>query len=139
MIGNPPSNFTFLQQDNKDIIVDVIDGDTSGLPTTYSAIRKTLLLSDGSKIFVTERLEKNKIDYYHYDWVTASNQPILKFHSESHEHEDYQTATEPYHIHIPDPLNVGGNIRIANFHHKELQAILSMIRLYMLASQVKKE
>lgn len=136
MIGNPPTNFSFLQRDNGDVILDVREGDSTSRASTMYAQRKTLLLVDGSKLFVHERLEKNRIDFYQYDWVTANDKSILKFHSEPHEDVDYQTATEPHHIHPPEAAKLTNKDRLANRYHQDLFSIIEFIRLHILAKSV---
>ncbi len=135
MIGNPPSNFIFLQRNNRDIVTELRDGDGTGRPSTMSAQRYTFVFSDGSKLHATERIVNGKIEYYYYDWISPEGKEILKFHSEPHDDEEYQTETEPYHIHAINAL--GQSLRLPNFQFRDLDSIMNVIRLFLLAKNVK--
>lgn len=62
-----PSNFTLLEKEFRSIITDLHDGDGSGLMSSLSFQRYTILFIDGSKLRITERVGKGIIDYSYYD------------------------------------------------------------------------
>jgi hypothetical protein len=62
---------------------------------------------------------------------------ILKFHSEQHEDEDYQTETEPHHIHPPEEGKLSNRARFPNYHHQDLSSVLELIQFHILATQVQ--
>jgi len=60
---------------------------------------------------------------------------LLKFHSEEHASKDYQTETEPFHIHVQGHIN---EKRLANPIFQDLASVLQFIRLYLLVSDNNK-
>lgn len=127
MNKRPPSNIRLLEQEYRMLITDIRDGDGSGLLSSRSCQRYTFLLSNGSRLRITERISGEYIDYSYYDWELADGR-VIKFHSEPHNDDSrYQTVTEPHHIHPPDEDRLHNIVRYPNFHHQELSAIIEMI------------
>lgn len=131
-----PSNFLLLERDFADIILSVRDGDSTGKFSTDRWLRKTIRFQDGSKMYITEHIVEGKIARAQYDWEFTPGQ-LLKFHSEPHEDEAYQTASEPFHVHPPEALKLTNRSRLPNFHHQDLFSILEMIRYYLLIGRAK--
>jgi hypothetical protein len=124
----PKSNFNFLERDHSSLILSIREGDSTGLKSDSSTQRKTINFRDhDSKLYVTEFIDNNMISEYFYDWVLNDGRTIMKFHSESHDDPNYQTETEPFHIHLSQPLI--NKDRLPNHYHKELSSILEFISL----------
>lgn len=125
---HPKTNFNFLERDFSSLILSIREGDSTGLKSDSSTQRKTINFRDhDSKLYVTEFIDDNMISEYFYDWVLNDGRIIIKFHSEAHDDPNYQTETEPFHIHLPQPLI--NKDRLPNCHHKELFSILEFILL----------
>lgn len=130
-----PSNFTLLEKEFRNIITDLRDGDGSGLMSSLSFQRYTILFIDGSKLRITERVSKGIIDYSYYDWEQSDGR-MIKFHSEPHPNDSqYQTLTEPHHIHPPDEAKLHNRTRYSNFYHQELPAILELIFIHIISQE----
>jgi len=56
----PPSNFKLIESEFKDIIKNVRDTDKNGLPSNAYIQRKTFILIDNSKMYVTEYIDYKK-------------------------------------------------------------------------------
>lgn len=124
------SNFKLLEIEYSDIIISSEDKDQNNRISDRYAGRRTFKLKDYSFISITEIYKAedlNVIDYYHYDWYNKDKTIRRKFHSEPHDDINYQTHTEPYHIHKPNKLD--SEDRLPNHHHKRLSEILEHIRL----------
>jgi len=135
MTNLPPSNLPFLKKTFSDIIQNDMDSDQTGRTSSSICQRKTFIFYDGSFLSITEFIKNGKIDYYHYDWFTKDKKKLLKFHSEEHASKDYQTETEPFHIHVQGHIN---EKRLANPIFQDLASVLQFIRLYLLVSDNNK-
>lgn len=62
-----PSNITLIEKEFRHIITDLRDGDGSGLMSSLSFQRYTIVFVDGGKLRITERISKGSIDYSYYD------------------------------------------------------------------------
>jgi len=124
-----PSNIDFLEKNFKDIIQNVKNTDQTGKSSNKLIIRATFNFIDGSYLSITEILKDGYIDYFHYDWFDKNKQIICKFHSERHEDTEYQTTTEPYHIHVLDKSGLSKEKRLSNEKHRDLISILEMIKI----------
>lgn len=123
------SNFSLIERVFKDIIINTEDKDQTIFPSTRAVTRKTYNFKDNSRLYITERYTTgDKIDYYSYDWYDSDREIRLKFHMENHEDKDYQTETEPYHIHQPSKDGSEAHRR-PNYKHKSLFEIMELIRL----------
>lgn len=137
MKQRPPSNMGLIEKEFGSVIMDVRDGDSTGKTSSMVFQRFTFSLIDGSKLYVTERISNNQIQYYQYDWMNDVGVIMLKFHSENHTgDEKYQTSTEPHHIHPPDFAKLHNITRFPNSNHQELHAIFEFIFLYFLVQGV---
>ncbi|WP_404469351.1 DUF6516 family protein [Sutcliffiella horikoshii] len=137
MIQNA-TNFTVIQLEFGDVILDIRDGDGSGRTSTGLTQRKLIKLIDGSYIRIREHLSKSsEIDLYFYDWFGPDGKELLKFHSENHDEDKrYQTKTEPFHIHIPEELRLSSMTRLPNYNHRDLYGILEFVRLHLTLIQI---
>lgn len=124
-----PSNIDFLSRNFKDIIQSVKSTDQTGKSSNKLTLRATINFTDGSYLSITEILKDGYIDYFHYDWYNKNKQVICRFHSERHEDNEYQTTTEPYHIHVPDKNGLSKEKRLANEKHRDLISILELIKI----------
>jgi len=132
----PASNISHLEREFRSIIMDSSDGDGSGLLSSRSFTRWTFTFLDRSKLCITEHLRSSCIEVYFYNWVDSSGATLAKFHSEPHDGDrQYQTITEPFHIHPPDDSKVHNSTRYPNFYHQELPQILEAIFIHMMASR----
>jgi hypothetical protein len=123
------SNFPFLKKAFNDIIQNERDTDQTGKFSSVICQRKTFIFIDMSCLSITEFLKNGKIDFYYYDWFSRDKKLLMKFHSEVHKDETYQTDTEPYHLHVQGPL---GEKRLANPFFQDLFSILQFIHCYLL-------
>lgn len=130
MTNLPPSNLALLKKAYSDIIQSERNVDQTGKTSSLICQRRTFMFIDGSCLSITEFLKDEKIDYYHYDWFSKNKKLLLKFHSEKHEDKNYQTDTEPFHIHYMGLLE---EKRISNPTFQDLASILQFIRLYLMA------
>ncbi len=131
MKNQPPSNLTLLEAEFNDIIQFTQETDQSGRQSSMLAQRKTFRFVDGSSLSITEIIKKDKIDFYHYDW-SKDNKILLKIHSEPHDDPNYQTETEPYHIHTKGLLD---DERISNPTLQDLYSVLQLIRLFIMVQK----
>lgn len=131
MTNLPPSNLPFLKRAFSDIIQSERNLDQTGKTSSLICQRSTFVFSDGSCLSITEFIKSGKIDCYHYDWFSKSKKVLLKFHSEEHPDELYQTETEPFHIHAQGLMN---EKRLANPTFQDLFSVLQFIRFYILVS-----
>lgn len=130
-----PSNITLIEKEFRHIITDLRDGDGSGLMSSLSFQRYTIVFVDGGKLRITERISKGSIDYSYYDWEQSEGR-IIKFHSEPHPNDPkYQTLTEPHHIHPPAEAKLHNQTRYSNFYHQELPAILELIFIHIMSQK----
>ncbi|MDP4098338.1 DUF6516 family protein [Paenibacillus sp. P96] len=107
--------------------------DSTSKPSSAFAQRATLVFVDNSKLYITEHLKSGLITHYYYDWIHGNgNQVLAKFHCEPHDDPDYQTDTEPYHIHPPDHSKLTNQIRFANYSFRDLSSIVEGIYLFHL-------
>jgi len=128
MTNLTPTNFTLLEQTFSDIIIQKRDTDQTGEPTNVLISRKTYVFKDRSFLSITEIIKNNKIDLFHYDWFDNKKQIIAKFHSEPHKRKEDQTATEPFHAHVPDTINFGKYKRLPNHSFMALNDVFELIR-----------
>lgn len=141
MIGNPKTNLNELQNAFGDAILFIRETDSTGLASSFLVQRATLILADNSLLYVTEYLSKQQvIEKFQYDWVASDNKTVLaKYHSEPHEGKDYQTATEPYHVHPPEHAKLSNAKRYPNYFYNDLFSIVEGIFLFkLLPSQPNK-
>lgn len=131
MTSLPPSNLLFLKRAFNEIIQSERNADQTGKTSSFICQRHTFIFIDGSCLSITEFINHNKIDYYHYDWYSKSNKILLKFHSESHTDEELKTDTEPFHIHAQ---GIKGEKRLANPIFKDLYSVMQFIRIYLMVS-----
>jgi Family of unknown function (DUF6516) len=109
----PPSNFSVLESEFKDIIYNIEDGDGENRPkSSVAVIRKTIKFQDGTQMYVTEHVDERVIVLAFYDWHKRNGTRILGFHNEPHKDKRYQTKTEPFHIHPPEVLHNLVRLRI---------------------------
>ncbi|WP_149095940.1 toxin-antitoxin system TumE family protein [Paenibacillus terrae] len=114
-----------------DAISLVRDTDSTGKTSTAYAQRATLVFVDDSKLYITEHIRHGVITHYYYDWISKDDKQVLaKFHCEPHQDEDYQTTTEPYHIHPPEYSKLTNQTRFANHSFTSLFAIVEGIFLF---------
>lgn len=134
MIGNPKTNLKELQKTFGDAIQLIRETDSTGLNSSFLVQRATIVFSDGSLLYITENLTKQQlIKEFYYDWVASDKKTLLaKFHSESHDKEDYQTETEPYHVHPPEHAKLNNAKRYPNFYYNDLYSIVEGIFLFSL-------
>ncbi|RHW39078.1 hypothetical protein D1B31_14060 [Neobacillus notoginsengisoli] len=124
-------------------VLDIRDGDQSGMASSQSVIRKTILLDDGTKILATEHIKDEKIAWFYYDYIDSNGLTLVKFHSESHddgkkESKKYQTRTEPYHIHPSELKSLSNLSRFPNFDHRSLRSVVESLLIYRLINESKK-
>lgn len=141
MIGNDPSNLELLKKQFGHAIQFIHDHDSTGLKSSAFAQRATIVFLDGSKLYVTENLNKRqKIETYWYDWVAADGKTILaKYHAEPHDDELYQTKTEPYHSHPPDFSKLTNKTGYPNYLYQDLFSIVEGIFLFYLLPNMPKQ
>ncbi|MPM91041.1 hypothetical protein SDC9_138166 [bioreactor metagenome] len=121
------SNFKLIERDFADIITSVRETDQTSHPSNSAVTRKTYRFIDNSFLSITERyVSGGLIDFYNYDWYNSDKSIRMKFHSEPHEDEKYQTETEPYHVHKPNKLGLKEH-RLPNHKHKSLYEIMEFI------------
>ena len=94
-----PTNFKVIETEYNDIIKFIREIDKDGKISNAFIKRKTYVLINGYKFYVTEVLKQGRIDFYYYDLYDENGKELIKFHSESHAEKDYQTSTEPFHVH----------------------------------------
>ncbi|MDP4182728.1 MAG: DUF6516 family protein [Bacillota bacterium] len=135
MTNLSPSNFTLIQSEFGNIIRHTRETDKTGKTSNVISRRKTYTLIDGSKLYVTEILKGDKIDYYYYDWVDKDEKDIMRFHSEIHEEKKFQTSTEPFHIHGEKNLNVFPK-RFPNYNFRDLFHIFELIRIIFIYEKI---
>ena len=126
------SNLLLIGRAFSDIIIERIDKDLNGRSSSMTQQRATFKLIDGSFLSITEILKDGVIDFFHYDWYSDRKQVIAKFHSEPHEDEKLHTATEPFHIHVPDKHGLVKEKRLPNEKHRDLMSILELIRIQII-------
>lgn len=140
MIGNPKTNLDELQKAFGEAIMFIRETDSTGLTSSLLFQRATIVFSDNSLMYVTEKLTKQgAIIEYYYDWISSDKSTIAKFHSEPHDQEDYQTETEPYHVHPPDYAKLNNKKRYPNFYHKDLFSIIEGIFFFRLLPNTEKK
>lgn len=92
------TNFKTLETEFKDIIKSIRETDSTEEISTSLITRKTYILINKKKLYVTEFTSKNVIKKYYYDLYDENNKVIMKFHSEPHNDKRYQTSTEAFHF-----------------------------------------
>ncbi|MGY0692013.1 toxin-antitoxin system TumE family protein [Virgibacillus sp. FSP13] len=102
--GLPKTNFRFLEKSYSHLIEEIRDR-SNGFPSKPGSIRKTIIFNDLSKMHCHEVVKNNRIEFYHYDLYDSNGRIIIKFHSEPHNDSDYQTTTEPFHIHAKEHMD----------------------------------
>ena len=130
MIGNQASNLELLKKIFGYAIQRLEETDSSGMKSSVFAQRATLIFSDNSKLYVTEKLAKGKIVSFQYDWVNEEGQSLGSYHSEAHDDEDYRTETEPYHAHPPQHAKLTNKTRFPNHAYNDLFSIVEGIFLF---------
>jgi len=95
MIGHPATNLDVLKKAFGHAIQSIHDTDSTGMPNSIYAQRATIIFSDTSKLYVTEKLNKQQIiEEYWYDWIAPDEKTVWgKYHGEPHDDEKYQTVT----------------------------------------------
>ena len=129
MDKNKPSSFTLIENDFSDIIVDVIETDQTGKSSSMLVQRRTYKLINGTKLYITEFIKDGNIDISYYDIFSKAGESLMKFHSEPHENKNYQTATEPYHIHGNEKRKLTNQKRFSNESCKSLYQVMEFLRL----------
>ncbi|MWC30140.1 toxin-antitoxin system TumE family protein [Paenibacillus sp. MMS18-CY102] len=139
MIGDSKSNLKEIQKAFRDAIQEIRETDSTGKLSSILAQRATIVFSDGSLLYITEILTKQeRIELYHYDWIASDRITVLgKYHSEPHEDENYQTDTEPYHVHSPKHPTLNTERRYPNHSHTDLFSIVEGIFFFHLMPQRK--
>ncbi|WP_240416650.1 toxin-antitoxin system TumE family protein [Paenibacillus periandrae] len=135
----PSTNFTILEREFNSIIIEIRDYDSTGQKSSMSFQRKTILLNNDTRVYVTERVVNAEILFYQYDWYTNSGEELLKFHSEEHKDKRYKTATGDHHIHPSSTIKLLNVDRLPNYLHQDLRAIMEFILLHTLANAAKEK
>lgn len=123
-----PTNFKVIETEYNDIIKFIREIDKDGKISNAFIKRKTYVLINGYKFYVTEVLKQGRIDFYYYDLYDENGKELIKFHSESHAEKDYQTSTEPFHVHGSEDSKLTNVKRYPNKNFKTLFDILEFIR-----------
>lgn len=134
MIGNPATNLDVLKKAFGHAIQSIRDTDSTGMQSSLYAQRATIIFSDNSKLYVTEKLNKHQIiEEYWYDWIAPDEKTVWgKYHGEPHDNEGYQTTTEPYHAHPPEYAKLTNKTRFPNHYYNDLFSIVEGIFLFHL-------
>lgn len=126
--GIPKTNYLFIHSEFDDEIYDLRDGAAGLINNPPGAIRKTIVFNDLTKLSCQEVIKDGIIDFYHYDFYDDRGNIIMKFHSEPHDDEDFQTETEPFHMHVKsDENDLKASKRVKNKHLQELYNIMVFI------------
>ncbi len=127
----PKSNFSFLERDFRDIILEIRDG-SHGFPSEPGSVRKTIVFRSLSKMHCHEVSDGDGyLAIYYYDWYDSKGNIIYKFHMHYHPDEAPEEVKkfDPFHIHRKrDALDTEGKERVENVHYRELYQILLLIR-----------
>ena len=126
------TNFKTLETEFKDIIKSIRETDSTGEISTSLITRKTYILINKKKLYVTEFTSKNVIKKYYYHLYDENNKVIMKFHSEPHNDKRYQTSTEPFHIHGNENSKLTNEKRFPNYNFKSLWDIMEFLRLMII-------
>lgn len=104
------------------------------MTSSIYAQRATIIFSDDSKLYVTEKLTKHQtIKEYWYDWIAPDGKTVLgKYHGEPHDDIKYQTVTEPYHAHPPEYARLTNKTRFPVYNYNDLFSIVEGIFLFHL-------
>ncbi|MGN7384575.1 MULTISPECIES: toxin-antitoxin system TumE family protein [unclassified Paenibacillus] len=134
MIGKPATNLDVLIKAFGHAIHSIRDTDSTGMSSSIYAQRATIFFSDNSKLYVTEKLNKQQIIVeYWYDWIAPDEKTVWgKYHGEPHEDRRYQTVTEPYHVHPPEYAKLTNKTRFPNHYYNDLFSIVEGIFLFHL-------
>lgn len=127
MLNQPCSNLNLVDAEFRDLFLfPPEEHDETDKSTTRLTGRRTYKFDHNLMLSVTEQYnEKGEFCYYQYN-LYKGKKPLLKFHSESHDDEAYQTATEPYHIHKHD------GTRMENYRYQTLPEVMGLIRMMLL-------
>ena len=123
------SSFEVLKKEFDDIILRVEDKDKTGSSSTMFALRKTIVLNNRQKLYVTERINRNnEILEAWYDLHDADGSELMKFHKHDHDDGKLRTETCPFHIQFPsNKLNT--TERLSNYNFRDLFHVMEFIRL----------
>ncbi|GLV15011.1 hypothetical protein Heshes_26970 [Alicyclobacillus hesperidum] len=129
-LQTPPEEFTDfgLLEDifSGNPIVTIRKGDGTSYSEDSSSRRRTITFTDGSRLRCTERRVLSRF-FYHYQRGSQDGTKKLAWGSEEHTGDRrYQTETEPFHVHPPNPIH--GIDRVANGFHRDLFAIVELIQ-----------
>jgi hypothetical protein len=94
--GYSATSWARIKRDYDDVITEIRDSKTS----ESGLIEKVVIFDDFTKLKCRERIQYGLIEFYQYDYYDANGNIIVKYHSEPHEKKEYQTVTEPFHMHV---------------------------------------
>ena len=69
-----PSNFSLIETVFGDMIIGIREQDREGRSSSGLCARKTYVLRNQTKLYVTEFYRNGKIDHYFYDWYAVVEQ-----------------------------------------------------------------
>lgn len=137
MLNLAPSNLHLIESEFNDIIRSSREIDKEGRVSNGLVQRRSYIMMDDSKLYITEHLSGNKIKMYYYDWYNPDGSIRLKIHSETHNDKKYQTKTEPYHIHPGDKTRRDSRHRYSNVNFHDLFHVLELIRFTLIVEANK--
>lgn len=119
--GIPKTNFTTLNREFEDYIIDLRNGAAGQPNDPPQAVRKTIIFDDHTRLSCQEFIKDGVIDAYQYDFYDSNGNIVMKFHSEPHDEKHLQTKTEPFHLHVRSgPSDLKASVRTENHHYREL-------------------
>ena len=134
-----PTDFKFIEVEFADIIRSIREVDSTGLPSNAFTKRKTYILINKYKLYITEFLKNGFIDKFFYDLYDEKDKTVLKFHSEKHDRDSrYQTITEPFHIHQNEQNQLTNVHRFPNFNYRTLTDIMEFLRIMIIYMEKRK-
>jgi uncharacterized protein YodC (DUF2158 family) len=130
MTNLPATVFKRIENEFKDIIKFPREA-IGDITSTKDMKVRLYILKDDSKFYVTEYVKNGMIECSFYDWYSENDKMLLKFGSEAHKDEKYQTDTEPFHIHYLDIKGQTKDLRYPNHNYRELRDVMEFIRLML--------
>ncbi|MED2765992.1 DUF6516 family protein [Bacillus thuringiensis] len=124
-INYPPTSWLRIKEDFNEIISEIQDG---FYEQGYK--NKIIIFYDFSKLKCREKITNGVMELFQYDYYDENFNILMKFHSEPHEEEEYQTDTEPFHMHVnQDADDLACSFRTELYKpHQDLEGIIKFIR-----------
>lgn len=96
----PKTNFRMIEREYSDLITEIRNVPLDEGEHRCEIQKKIILFRNMSRLKCREIIKNEFISIFQYDLYDSDGNIVMKFHSEPHMDQRYQTETEPFHLHV---------------------------------------